>query len=168
MSVTGLDRVREGLTAYLIERGIHAVTAWPEEGRKRHGRPVVAVSLEEVRSGSSGFQNYLGERYNPETRRWEELYGKKLNLTFGLHIYAGREDGAAGCAACFDALAGALSAGGPEWLRLGSLSCGQTSFDQDTGMFLCPVKLNASAWLYAAAQEDGGALLDFEVRGVWK
>lgn len=168
MSVTGLDRVREALADYLAGRGIHAVTAWPEERRKRHGDPVVAVSLEEVHSGSSGFQNYLGERYNPETRRWEELYGKKLDLTFGLHIYGGREQGAAGCGSCFDALAGALSAGGPEGLRLGSLSCGETSFDQDTGMFLCPAKLNASAWLYAAAEEDGGALLDFEVRGVWK
>lgn len=168
MSVTGLDRVRESLTNYLTEQGVHAVTAWPEEGRKRHESPVVAVSLEEVQSEGSGFQNYLGERYNPETRRWEELYGKKLDLTFGLYIYGGREHGAAGCCACFDAVAGALAGGGPEGLRLGSLSCGQTSFDQDAGMFLCQARLKASAWLYAAAQEDGGALLDFEVRGVWK
>lgn len=168
MSITGLDRVREGLTKFLEERGIHAVTAWPEESRKRHGAPVVAVSLQEVRSGGSGFQNYLGERYNPESRQWEELYGKKLDLTFGLHIYGGREGGAAGCAAGFDALAGALSAGEPKGLRLGSLSCGETAFDQETGMFLCPAKLEAAAWLYAAARENGGELLDFEVRGVWK
>lgn len=168
MSVTGLDRVREGLTEYLTEHGIHAVTAWPEERRKRHSAPVVAVLLQEVGNSGSGFQDYLGERYNPERRCWEELYGKKLELTFGLHIYGGKDAGAAGCGICFDALAGALSAGGPEGLRLGNLSCGATAFDQETGMFLCPAKLEASAWLYAVAGEDGGELLDFEVRGVWK
>ena len=168
MSVNGLDRVREGLTQYLNEQGVHAVTAWPEESRKRHGQPVVAVSLLEVRSSGSGFQNYLGERYNQESRCWEELYGKRLDLTFGLHIYGGKEGGAAGCAAGFDALAGAFSAGEPRGLRLGSLSCGETAFDQKTGMFLCPARLEAAAWLCAAAREGGGELLDFEVRGVWK
>lgn len=168
MSVTGLDRVREALADYLREQGLHAVTAWSEETRKRHEKPVIAVSLKESKSAGAGFQNYLGERYNEETQCWEELYGKKLSLTFGLDLYGGKELGAEGCRKAFDELADALAAGGPEGLRLGTLSCGETRFDQETGMYLCPAELEASAWMYAVATGDGGLLLDFTVRGVWK
>ena len=168
MSVTGLDRVREALAEYLQDRGIHAVTAWSEEAKKRHGKPVVAVSLKESRGTGAGFQNYLGERYNEADGRWEELYGKKLELTFGLDLYGGTEQGAAGCQKEFDALADALASGGPEGLRLGALSCGETEFDRETGMFHCPAELEASAWMYAVAAGDGGVLLDFTVRGAWK
>ena len=168
MSVTGLDRVREMLAEYLQSQGLHAVTAWSEGARKRHEKPVVAVSLKESRGNGAGFQNYLGERYNEEAGRWEELYGKKLELTFGLDLYGGVEQGAAGCQSEFNALADAFSAGGPEGMRLGMLSCGETEFDQETGMFHCPAELKASAWMYAVAAEDGGMLLDFTVRGAWK
>lgn len=168
MSVTGLNRVREALTEYLRSRGIHAVTAWSEETGKRHGKPVVAVSLRESRGIGAGFQNYLGERYNEAEGRWEELYGRKLELTFGLDLYGGHERGAAGCQDAFDQLADALSAGGPNGLRLGALSCGETEFDRETGLFHCSAELEASAWMYAVSAGDDGVLLDFEVRGVWK
>lgn len=168
MSVTGLDQVREALAEYLQSREIHAVSAWSKEPKKRHERPVVSVSLKECCGTGAGFQDYLGERYNEAAGRWEELYGKKLELTFGLDLYGGMEQGAAGCQKEFDALADALAAGGPVGLRLGNLSCGETEFDRETGMFHCPAELEASAWVYAVAAEDGEMLLDFTVRGAWK
>lgn len=162
--MTGLDRMREFVTDCLTAAGVTAVTAWSPDDKKRREGAVVAVSLRGCRGGPGGFQDYLGERYNADTGRWEELYGRKADLTFGLDIYAAGRDGAAQCQAAFDKVADALENGAPLGLTLESLSRKETLFDGELGLFRCPAEAVCQAYLYAVA-DGGGTFLDFEVRG---
>ncbi len=163
--MTGLDTLRERMAAYLQAQGLRAVTAWPHEKRLRRDGAVVAVSLRSCAAGPSGFKDYLGERYNDESQSWEELYGKKAEVEFGLDLYATQNVGAAELQTAFDRLANALQAGTPEGLAVKTFSCGETTYDQSEGLFKRTAQVVCTAYLYAVCDE-GGTFTDFEVRGV--
>lgn len=148
----GLEQIREGLTAHLNGKGIRAVSAWSGTARTFPCGPVAAVSLRGCRWGPAGFQDYLGERYDPEAGRWEELYGRRVKLTFGLDLYGERAQGDQALQAAFDALAGALHREGPPGMRLLELSCGETEYDQGGQLLRRPVEAVYEACLYAAAE----------------
>lgn len=164
--MAGLDDIRERMTAYLNEQGIAAVSAWPERERRKTEGAVAAVSLRKCESTGHGFGDYLGERYDRERDKWEELYGKKVILTFGLDLYAGTGEtgGEAQVRTAFDKLAQALQTGCPAGLRVKELSCGETGYDKAAGRYRCPAEAVCEAYLYAIADE-GGVFLDFEVKG---
>jgi len=155
--------MRERLADYLREAGVDAVTAYPAEERRRRTGAVAAVSLRGYEGGPAGFRDYLGERYNETSGTWEELYGKKVRLTFGLDLYAGAE-GEDALRQTFDRVVRALSGGGPEGLRPVEVNGGETAYDRGTGLLKYPAEAVCEAYLYAVADE-GGRFLDFEVRG---
>lgn len=165
MSVTGLDRVREALAAYLTEQGVHAAAGWDPQPAKRHDAGIVAVTLDQTESTTVGFRDYLGQKYNEEQGYWEEWYGKQVKMTFGLHLYAPASEGAAGCHKLFSQLADVLAAGGPEGIRLGTFRCGEVEAQAETGTFHALAQLEAAAWLCGTVAEDGSLILDFVVRG---
>lgn len=156
--------IRERMAEYLQGQGIDAVSAFPAGGRARRSGVVAAVSLRACQGGPEGFRDYLGERYDPDSGAWQELYGRRVRLTFGLDLYAGRESGAAGIQRAYDRLAEAFQWEGPPGLALTELSCGETVFDAQAGLYRRPVEAVCQGYLYAVAQE-GGAFLDFIVRG---
>lgn len=164
---TGLEKIRQVMAGYLNENGVPAVTAWPAEPRLEREEPAAVVSLRGCRVGPAGFQNYLGDRYDPETGRWEERYGRRAELTFGLDIYAPEKGDGEAVQAAFDALAEALILGGPEGLEVQSFSCGQTVRDGESRRLKRPVEAICTAYLCAAA-DAGGGFTDFELRGVAK
>ena len=159
-----LDQVRERMAEFLRGQDIDAVCAWPEEARVRRDHVAAAVSLRACQGGPGGFQDYLGERYNEAAGRWEELYGKRVKLTFGLDLYAPKGCGAAGLRDAFGRLAQALSQEGPEGLKVKELSCGAVRFEEGMGLFCCPVEAVCEGCVYAVA-EEGGAFLEVIVRG---
>ena len=156
--------IRERMAEYLNGQGVDAVCAYPDSGRLRWKGAVAAVSLRACQGGPGGFQDYLGERYNEESGQWQELYGKKIVLTFGLDLYAPQNGGAAAIQSAFDKMAEALRREGPPGLRLLELSCGETEFDQGAGLYHRTVEALCQGYLYAVA-EEGGTFLDFIVRG---
>jgi len=160
----GLERIRERMTDYLAAQGVNAVTAWPAQERLRREEPVVAVSLRGCEAGSAGFQDYLGERYDEESGLWEELYGRRVTLTFGLDLYADRDCPGERMQAAFDAAAAALTAGCPEGLSLREFSCGETEYDRDSRLHRRSAQAVCTAYLYAVSR-DGDTFLDFELRG---
>ncbi len=162
--MTGLDVIRTCMTGCLTQEGIQAVTAWDRGDRVRRQGPVVAVTLRSCREEPGGFRDYLGERYNREKDRWEELYGKKAQVVFGLEIYAPGRDGAADCQIVFDQISTALQQTAPTGLTLAELSRGETRYERETGLFHCPAQAVCDTYLYAVADE-GGTFVDFEVRG---
>lgn len=164
---TGLEAIRERMADYLNDQGAEAVTAWPGRDRLRRDRPVVVVPLRSCQAGSAGFQDYLGERYNEETGLWEELYGRKATLTFGLDLYAPAQGDGADLQAAFDVLAEALTRGGPPGLAVQEFSCGETEYDAAARLQKRSAQAVCQAYLCAAAQ-PGGEFLDFELRGVLK
>ena len=157
----GVQELRQRLAQHLESKGLEAVTAWGEGKRIRPGEAVAAVSLRAMESGQPGFQNYLGERYNEESGCWEELYGKRVELTFGLDLYAATaEEVQAG----LDALSAALSESGPEGMEPVGFSTGETVYRQEDRRYFCPVQAKYGVWAVATAREDG-SFLDYEVRG---
>ena len=166
MSV-GVEKIRRKMADYLNGQGVPAVTAFPAALRREETAPVAGVSLRGCRTGSSGFQNYLGDRYLEETGRWEERYGHRAELTFGLDLYAPERGDGEALQRAFDALAGALLTGGPEGMELKELSCGETVRDGDSRRLKRPVAAVFTLYLTAAV-DAGGVFTDFELRGVAK
>lgn len=160
----GLEELREATAEFLRAQGIPAVTAWNDTPRTRRDEAVAVVSLREVRGGPAGLRDYLGERYDEDTGRWEELYGKRAALTLGLDLYAPERLGESACAALFARLSEVLADGGPEGLAVQELSCGETVFSAAEGRFRCPVQAVCQVYLYAEADEKG-EFTDFKVRG---
>ena len=156
--------IRARMADYLKEQGIDAVCAYQDSPRVRREAPVAAVSIRACSGGPGGFQDYLGERYDQETQTWQELYGRRVEFTFGLDLYAPAGCGAEAIQQAFDQMAQALRSQGVPGLRLTELSCGETEFDQKAGLYKRTVEALCQGYLYAVADE-GGAFLDFIVRG---
>lgn len=166
MSV-GLEHIRRQMADYLNAHGVPAALSWPGTPREERGGPVVLVSLRGCRAGPAGFHNYMGERFNPDTGHWEEVYGRKAELTFGLDLYAPEQGDGEALQTAFDALAGALLLGGPEGMELQEFSCGQTVRDGENRRLKRPVEAVCTAYLCAVSRA-GGEFVDFELRGVAK
>lgn len=166
MSV-GLEQVSRELAAYLSQRGVPAVTAFPASPRKEETEPVAVVSLRGCRTAPFGFRNYLGEQYAEETGRWEERYGHRAELTFGLDLYAPERGDGESLQKAFDALAGVLLLNGPEGMELKELSCGETVRDGESRRLKRPVEAVFVLCL-SAVVDAGGIFTDFELRGVVK
>ena len=163
----GLERIRRHMADYLNSRGVRAVTAWPAVPKTEQAEPVVVVSLRGCKAGPAGFQNYLGDRFDGETGRWEERYGRRAELTFGLDIYAPERGDGESLQAAFDALAGVLLLNGPEGMELKELSCGETARDGESRRLKRPVEAVFVLCL-SAVVDAGGIFTDFELRGVVK
>ena len=86
-----------------------------------------------------------------------------MRITFGIDLYAGAEGGEA-LQKAFDTLAQALQQGGPAGLKPLELSAGEMAWDSAAGLLKYPAEAVCEAHLYAVADE-GGAFLDFIVRG---
>ena len=163
----GLDRLGPKVADWLSERGVTAVTAFPALPRQERSEPVAVVTLRGCKVVPAGFENYLGERYNPGTGRWVEQYGRKAQLTFGLDLYAPERGAGEDLQTAFDTLAGALLLEGPEGLELEELSCGQTVRDGESRRLKRPVEAVFAAYLNAVRETDG-EFTEFELRGVAK
>ena len=162
--MNGLEEMRLALTDYLTGQGINALPAWESGKRAVPGEAVVCVSLRGCEGGPAGFQDYLGEQYDAESGLWRETYGRRAEITFGLDIRAPRSGGEAACAALFSRVVQALTAGSPDGVRLREVSCGETAFREDEGLFCCPAKAVGTVFLTAAVEENG-AFGDFTVKG---
>ena len=160
----GLDGLRERLAAFLREKGLRAMTDWPAEPREQLDGPVAVVSLRGCQAGPAGFQHYLGERYDERTGLWQELYGRKAALTFGLDLYAPRGQGDVGIQTAFDQVVQAFAQGAPQGLAVQEVACGETVYDGQAKRMKRPAQVVCQAYLYAAAQ-PGGLFTDFELRG---
>jgi len=161
---TGMDRIRDRMTEYLADCGVNAISAWPRGDRQATTEAVVSVSLRACQAGPAGYQDYLGERVCEETGQWEEVYGRKAKMTFGLDIYALSDGGEEAIETAFDRLAEAFAKGGPEGMAVEELSCGETDYDKSGRRLKRAVKVMCSAYLYAVAK-PGGAFYDFEIKG---
>ena len=162
----GTQQLCQAMVAYLPSCGVLAGTPFPQTLRKEEG-PVAVVSLLGCQAKSAGFQDYLGERFNEQTGQWEELFGKKADITFGLDLYATQQGDGQQLQTAFDQLAGALILGGPQGMRVEEFSCGQTEYDGESRRLRRPVQAVCTVYL-SAVEESGGEFVDFELRGVVK
>lgn len=131
----GLAALRQAMTDYLTAQGVESMTAWPKDRVGALTAPLAVVQVKEVKAGSAGFQNYLGQRYDAETRSWTEAFGQKVSVKFLVTLYSPRQDGERGCRALLDRVAEAFLRGGPEGFAVEKWSVGETGFDRESGSF---------------------------------
>ena len=86
--VHGLAALRQAMTDYLTAQGVESMTAWPKDRMGALTAPLAVVQVKEVEASSAGFQNYLGQRYDAETRRWTEAFGQKVSVYFMVTLYS--------------------------------------------------------------------------------
>ena len=167
MPVNGLEELRRELAEYLNGQDVSAVTAWENGRRARREGPVAVVSIRACTGGPAGFQDYLGERLDEDSGKWEEWYGRKAEITFGVDVWAPRAGGGEACAAHVSRIAQALTLGGPAGVKFREVSCGETEFEEKEGLFHCPVRAVGTVFLFAKADESG-TFTDFTVKGTRK
>lgn len=159
-----LNALRQSAVELLREYDLHAVTAMEAESRKRWNGPVVAVSLQKVVCAAGGFKDYLGLRDNADTDMPDELYGKAVELTLGLDLYAPRDGGESACQQAVCVMAEALTCRGIGGLTVQELETGTVEFLERDGLYHLPVQCRCKGWMVAVV-DSSGAFVDFEVKG---
>lgn len=161
---TTLTALRQAMTEFLAEKGIQVLTAWPKGNRGSWTKPVAVVQIQEVSAGAAGFQNYLGQTYDPEEKTWTEAYGQQVTVKFGLSLYSPQAAGETGCRALVDQVAAAFLAGGPGGFAMEKWTMGETTFVPERGMFRGQLQAVCRGWLVAVTQESG-EIVGFTVKG---
>lgn len=159
-----LNALRQSAVELLREYGLQAVAAMEPDSRKRWDGPVAAVSLRKVVCAPGGFKDYLGLRDDPDTGNQEELYGKAVEVTLGLDIYAPREGGESACQQGVCLMAEALTARGVGGLTVEEFETGPVEFLERDGLYRLTAKCLCKGWMVAAV-DSTGAFVDFVVKG---
>lgn len=159
-----LNALRRSAVELLREYGLYAVTAMEPDSRKRWDGPVSAVSLSRVVCAPGGFRDYLGRRRNPDTGEMDELYGKGVELTLSLDLYAPRSGGESACQEAVGIMAEALTCRGIGGLSVREMETGAVEFLERDGLYRLPVSCTCKGWLVAVT-DSSGAFADFEVKG---
>jgi len=155
------------LARWLAERGIPARTGWTGTPCTGLTAPAAVVTVREFFADCAGFTDYLGEQYNEETARWEEVYGKKVRLTLGLDLYAPERSSEGEMQGLLEQIVRVLTLECPEGMQVGEFACAETRWDGEQRKLKREVSLKCTLWLRAAIAESG-EFLDFELRGGWK
>lgn len=159
-----LNAVRQSVVELLREYGVYAVAAMERGDRRRWNGPVAAVSLNRVVYTSGGFLDYLGLRHNDESGCEDELYGRAVELTLGLDLYAPRDGGEGACQQALGIMAEALTCRGAGGLSVQELQSGAVEFLERNSLYHMPVKCICKGWL-VAVMDSSGSFVDFEVKG---
>ena len=162
-----LNSLRQAVAEQLRQAGLNAVTAMESARASRWREPVTAVSLNRVVCAPGGFKDYLGVQTDRETGTERELYGREVELTLALDIYAPRDGGGSACQQTAETVTETLVCQGAAGLNALEIQAGQVDFLESTGLYRLPVSCRCKAWL-VAAMESGGAFVDFEVKGRMK
>ena len=160
------EHLTREVAGWLREQGVEAMEGWSGNSCPSMSRPAVVVTVRGCEGQPAALARYLGERFDPETGCWQELYGRQLTLELGLDVYAPENAGQEELAAALDGLMAALGSEAPQGLQVGKLTCGQTVWDKTQRRLRQEVTAVCAVRLEAAAQE-GTAFLDFELRGGW-
>ena len=163
--MSGLEQVKEAIAGALEEAGLSARIAFAPGWVRDYHEPVVAVGLRTGESRGGALGSYLGQRLDPKTQIYQEVYGMQLELTISLDIYGPPEKGAGACDRALETLHQAVLGKLPSGLKPTELKWEETVWDADTGMFLRRGSLRCGAFFTAKASEDGTLLSDFILKG---
>lgn len=164
--MTAAGQVRAEIVSRLRNAGIEAVQAYEDERFCERSAPVVAVGARQTELTDAGLMNYLGERYDAESGRTVEVYGRKLKMTVALEAYAPRRRGARSCERTAEAASEALLENAGEGITLETLAWEKTEWDEEYGMFVRRGTARCTAYFVATADEESAVLTDFILKGV--
>ena len=159
-----LNALREQVAQQLRQAGVNAVTGMESARASRWREAVAAVSLSRVVCAPGGFQDYLGTS-REENGLERELYGREVELTLALDIFAPRDGGESACQEAAEAAAESLMCHGAAGLNALEIRTGQVEFLDKEGLYRQKTTCRCRAWLVARMDDGGGAFADFEVKG---
>ena len=159
-----LNALREQVALQLRQAGVNAVTGMEQARASRWRQAVAAVSLMRVVCAPGGFKDYLGTRRETDGSE-RELYGREVELTLALDIFAPRDGGESACQEAAEAVAESLVCHGAAGLNALEIQAGQVEFLERDGLYRQKTTCRCKAWLVALMDDDGGIFVDFEVKG---
>ena len=159
-----LNALRRQVAQQLRQAGVNAVTGMESARSSRWREAVAAVSLSRVVCAPGGFKDYLGT-HQEENGLERELYGREVELTLALDIFAPRDGGESACQEAAEAVAESLVCHGAAGLNALEIQSGQVEFLDKEGLYRQKTTCRCKAWLVARMDDDGGAFVDFEVKG---
>ena len=126
-----LNALREQVAEQLRQAGVNAVTGMESARASRWREAVAAVSLMRVVCAPGGFKDYLGT-HQEENGLERELYGREVELTLALDIFAPRDGGESACQMAAETVAESLVCDGAAGLNALEIQSGQVEFlDKD-------------------------------------
>ena len=161
-----LDTILDEIVAALKAAGVCAFRAFPETAEALPAGGGVSVAVEAYRVSGSGMGDYLGTRAASGGQGEKELFGRRLELTLGLDVFApfGGTAGAAACDRAADALRLALAAL-PAGVKLLEMDCGEVSADEALGAYRCRCEAKCVAFLVAETDGEAPEFTDFKLKG---
>ena len=152
-----LNSLREDVAEQLRQAGVNAVTAMESAQAPRWREAVAAVSLSKVVCAPGGFKDYLGVGRGADGVE-RELYGREVELTLALDIFAPGDGGARACQEAAEAAAETLVCQGAAGLNALELQTGQVEFLEQEGLYRQKTTCRCRAWL-VARMDGGGAFV---------
>ena len=151
-----LNSLREDVAQQLRQAGLNAVTGMESARAPRWREAVTAVSISKVVCAPGGFKDYLGLHRDADgTQR--EVYGREVELTLALDIFAPRDTGESACQAAAETVAETLVCQGVAGLNALELQAGQVEFLENQGLYRQKTTCRCKAWLVARMDDGGGA-----------
>lgn len=162
--MTAVSLLQEKLIAFFQTAGLTAMAAFPSTERYRWERPILVVSVKEFSLRESGLGSYLGERWNKDAQRMEEVYGQWVAIRFSLDLYGPRKGGEAKLSETLDRVCWLVSDGTALGCSVLEWKFGEIEYDRSCDMLKRQGSLLCEGLLYARRAEDG-SFTDFEVKG---
>ncbi len=162
--MTAIQTLQENLRVFLEKQGIRTQHTFPQTAQGKLTAPQVLIALEQCEAKHLGFQGYLGERLQNVSNAWEEVYAKRLSLTFSLTLLVPKEAGELALQALGDEVLLALTGDGVEDLQCDGVSLSASQFNAEWQCFAKTAQVKSQALLYAV-QDTEGCISDFYVKG---
>ena len=160
-----LNEWRLAVAEQLRERGLNVVTAMEGARTARWREAVVAVSLSGVVCAAGGFQDDLGVWTDPASGKERELYGREVELTLALDVFAPRDGGESVCQRAAETVTEFLVCRGAAGVAALEVRAGRVEFLETEGLYRQEISCRCRAWLAARMDDEAGAFVDFEVKG---
>lgn len=164
--MTAIQQVKAAVAGAIEAAGVTAITAYSAEELKKYACAVAAVGAREVSVTRSGTSEYLGQRYDEARAALLEVYGRRLELSLSLDIYAPRPAGALGCETAAETVTQTMMAALPCGLRVQGIAWEQVQWDKTYGMFRLSGQADYDAYFTAETAEETAEFTDFILRGV--
>lgn len=161
----GCKQVRSLLAQKLTAAGLPVVTAWVRTKIPQLTTAAAVLGVQETQSGDAALWQYLGEQWDAAQGCPVERYGKKLQLTLYVDLYAPR-GAAEAIEQAWETLETALLEPLAEGLRIETVQRGETAADNASGYLKCRCTARCTACFTAVRAEEGAALTDFTLKGV--
>ncbi len=166
--MTAVKQVKRAVVKAMTDAGVTAVESYSAERFKMSKCAVTAVGVRETVIEPGGGLAYLGQRADEKTQEVREVYGRKMDLTLSMDVYAPRGLGVDGCEEAAETAMQALMTALPEGLGLREMQLGQTEWDKATGMFRLCASARYAAYFLCERAEDETVFTDFVLKGTVK